>query len=51
MNLLSIYVNEMKFLDPFVPNWPLQQLTFNVKNELKLALLRQVCLHHADVMP
>ena len=48
VNLLTVYVNEMQFLDPFVPNRPLQQLTLNVKNELKLALLRQICLHHAD---
>lgn len=46
--LLAINVNEVQLLDPFVPNWALQQVTLEVEDNLKVTLLRQLCLRHAD---
>ena len=46
MYLLTVDVYKMQFLDALIPNGPLQQLPFEVKHELKLALLGQVCLWH-----
>ena len=46
VNMLLVDVHEMQLLTALIPDWPFQEFTFQVKDKLKLALLREVCLRH-----